>query len=82
MIVLKKVIKHALAIQSKNYENLCPSSYGGELYRFIQKNFGRLKANPMTRIPVQVEMERWILEMGGRVEEKTFFEGVPVIIRL
>ncbi len=51
-----------------------PSSYGEEIYRFIQKNFGRLKANPMTRISVQVEMTRWILEMGKKVEGKRFFE--------
>lgn len=47
---------------------------GGQLYRFIQKTFGRLKADPMSRISVQVEMARWILEMGGKVEGKTFFE--------
>jgi SAM-dependent methyltransferase len=47
---------------------------GGGIYRFIQKTFGRLKADPMSRIPTQIEMARWILEMGGKVEEPTFFE--------
>lgn len=46
---------------------------GGGIYRFIQKMFGRLKANPISRIPVQIEMARWIFEMGGKVEGKTFF---------
>ena len=47
---------------------------GGRIYKFIQKTFGRLKANPMSRIPAQVEMARWILDMDGKVEGKTFFE--------
>lgn len=47
---------------------------GGGIYRFIQKTFGRLKADPMSRIPTQVEMARWILDMDGKVEGKTFFE--------
>jgi len=47
---------------------------GGGIYRFIQKTFGRLKADPMSRIPAQIEMARWILGMGGKVEGKTFFE--------
>ena len=47
---------------------------GGGIYRLIQKAFGRLKAAPMVRIPTQIEMARWILEMGGKVEWKTFFE--------
>ena len=28
----------------------------------------------MSRIPTQIEMSRWILDMGGKVEGKTFFE--------
>lgn len=47
---------------------------GGGIYKFIQKTFGRLKANPMARIPAQVEMTRWILAMGQKVEGKYFFE--------
>jgi len=45
-----------------------------DIYRFIQKRFGRLKANPMSRIPAQIEMARWVLDMGKRVDGKTFFE--------
>ncbi|MBE9569439.1 MAG: hypothetical protein IMF11_02320, partial [Proteobacteria bacterium] len=47
---------------------------GGGIYRFIQKAFGRLKADPMARIPAQVEMARWILDMGKGLEGKRFFE--------
>ena len=47
---------------------------GAELYKFIQKTFGRLKADPMTRISEQIEMMQWIFDMGGKVEGKTFFE--------
>ena len=47
---------------------------GGGIYRLIQKSFGRLKANPMSRIPAQIEMAQWILDMGGESEGKTFFE--------
>jgi hypothetical protein len=49
-------------------------SAGGGIYRFIQKTFGRLKADPMSRIPAQVDMARWILEAGKEVEGKRFFE--------
>jgi len=49
-------------------------SAGSELYKFIQKTFGRLKADLMSRIPVQIEMARWILDMGGKIEGKKFFE--------
>jgi len=34
---------------------------GAGLYKFIQKTFGRLKADQMSRIPAQIEMARWIL---------------------
>ena len=44
------------------------------IYRFIQKTFGRLDANPMSRIPTQIEMARWILQQGKTIEQKTFFE--------
>ena len=47
---------------------------GGQLYRLIQKTFGRLRAEPMARIPAQIEMARWILNIGGKIEAKTFFE--------
>jgi len=47
---------------------------GAELYKLIQKTFRRLKADPMTRIPAQIEMARWIFETGGKIDGKTFFE--------
>ena len=51
-----------------------PSSCGGgHTYRFIQKTFGHFKANPISRIPAQVVMGRWILEMSEKVNGKTFF---------
>lgn len=46
---------------------------GAELYKLIQKTFGRLKADPMFRIPTQIEMTRWILDMGGKVEGEDIF---------
>lgn len=52
----------------------CATLPAGGIYRFIQKKFGRLKANLMTRIPAQVKMARWILEMGGKIEGRTVFE--------
>ena len=48
--------------------------FGDKLYRWGQKRVGRLKANPMSRIPSQIEMARWMLDIGGKVEGKTFFE--------
>jgi SAM-dependent methyltransferase len=47
---------------------------GARLYKLIQKTFGRLMANPMSRIPAQVLMVQWILDMSGKVEGRTFFE--------
>lgn len=46
---------------------------GGRIYKFIQKTFGRLKADPMSRIPLQIEMVRWIFEMGGKIEGEDLF---------
>ena len=47
---------------------------GEYVYKLGQKTFGRLKADPMSRIPAQIEIARWILDMGGKIERKTFFE--------
>jgi hypothetical protein len=47
---------------------------GAVLYKIIQKTFGRLKANPMSRIPLQILMVRWILDISDKVEGMTFFE--------
>ena len=47
---------------------------GRAVYRLIQQRFGQLKANPMSRIPAQVEMAKWILDMGVEIEGRTVFE--------
>jgi len=46
---------------------------GDRLYKRIQKQFGRLRVNPMSRLTVQVEMMRWLLN------EKFFAEGKTVL---
>jgi SAM-dependent methyltransferase len=43
-------------------------------YKLIQKTFGRLKANPMARMPAQAEMAKWILDEGQGIIGKRFFE--------
>ena len=47
---------------------------GDKIYKVIQKNFGNLKANPLSRINMQIEMDRWIREQGMLIEGRTFFE--------
>jgi hypothetical protein len=47
---------------------------GDKVYKIIQKTFGRLDANPMSRIPHQIEMARWLLGHGKKIEGSTFFE--------
>ncbi|MDF1594373.1 MAG: methyltransferase domain-containing protein [Desulfobacterales bacterium] len=47
---------------------------GGALYRYIQKTFGRLRANPMARLPAQAKMVKWLLESGRDIVGKRFFE--------
>lgn len=54
---------------------LCASlPAGARLYKLLQQNFGRLDANPMSRIPTQIKMARWILDQGMDIEGKQFFE--------
>ncbi len=48
--------------------------FGDKVYRLMQKRFGRLDANPMNRLLIQMEMARWILNHGGIVEGHTFLE--------
>jgi len=48
--------------------------FGNHIYRRLKKTFGRLKAEPMSRLPFQIEMTRWILEKGLGVDGKRFFE--------
>ena len=47
---------------------------GGRLYPAIQKAFGRLKANPMARLPAQALMVKWITEADKDIVGKRFFE--------
>lgn len=48
--------------------------YGDKLYHVLQKTFGRLQANPMARIPSQIDMAQWLLAAGKQIEGRTFFE--------
>lgn len=47
---------------------------GGRLYRAIQKKFGRLNVDPMSRLPVQGEMAKRVLESGREIVGRRFFE--------
>jgi SAM-dependent methyltransferase len=53
----------------------CAHSPGGQrLYSYLQKTFGRLRADPMSRLPTQAEMVKWIREaeqdiVGSRILE-------------
>ncbi|WP_129677266.1 methyltransferase domain-containing protein [Candidatus Chloroploca sp. Khr17] len=47
---------------------------GDRWYHWVQKKFGRLKAQPMARLPIQTEMLKWLCECGFSIEGKTLFE--------
>ena len=47
---------------------------GDKLYKRIQKTFGTLKADPMSRVNMQVEMARWIRDQEMLLEGGRFFE--------
>ena len=49
-------------------------SYGDRIYKAGQKRFGRLAARPMTRLPKQAQMIRWLRDAGRSVEGMRFFE--------
>jgi len=54
---------------------LCASlPAGARFYKLLQQSFGRLDANPMSRIPTQIQMAHWILGQGLTIEGKCFFE--------
>jgi hypothetical protein len=54
---------------------LCAALPKGEsLYRVIQKKFGRLKANPLSRINAVCTVARWLQEQGLEIEGRKFFE--------
>lgn len=54
---------------------ICASlSMGVEIYKVLQKSFGRLDANPSSRIATQIEMARWIRDKNMKIEDHIFFE--------
>ncbi|MHA1360536.1 MAG: class I SAM-dependent methyltransferase [Candidatus Helarchaeota archaeon] len=48
--------------------------FGNKIYKWGQKRFGRLRADPMKRLPAQVKMACWLNEQGMGIENCTFFE--------
>ena len=56
---------------------------GARIYKHIQKTFGRLDGNPMSRIPVQIELATWLQNSGRRVEGMRVLEvgtgHVPIV---
>lgn len=57
--------------------------FGDRLYKQGQKSFGRLRADPMSRLTMQIEMARWLQVHGLGVESKRFLEvgtgHIPVV---
>ncbi len=57
--------------------------FGSRLYKWGQKTLGRLRAEPMCRLPAQVEMVHWLNKQGSPIEGSSFFEvgtgHVPII---
>ena len=47
---------------------------GKVLYKFIQKNFGRLNSNPMPNIKKQIGIANWLHKYNFLIGGKTFFE--------
>ncbi|MCF8095781.1 MAG: class I SAM-dependent methyltransferase, partial [Desulfobacteraceae bacterium] len=47
---------------------------GDRIYKNIQKVFGRLRAEPMARLPTQAEMYSWLEKEEAGVAGKRFFE--------
>src|SRR5437867_3852496 len=39
-----------------------------QVYRLLQKRFGRLVADPMGRLPAQAQMARWLREKDYAIE--------------
>jgi len=63
-----------MATKSKNYEDNVKYSYGGVVYKFLQKKFGRLTSDPMPNIKKQIEITNWLHRYNFPIEGKTFFE--------
>ncbi len=57
--------------------------WGTALYRLLQKTLGRLKPQPMSRLPLHAEMVRWLVDHGTPVEGRRFFEvgtgQIPIV---
>ena len=57
--------------------------YGDRLYRWCQKKMGRLRADPMNRLQMQVEMVKWLGEQGISIEGASLFEvgtgHIPIV---
>lgn len=47
---------------------------GNKVYKVLQKTLGRLDANPLSRITMQIEMARWIRDQNMAIENNIFFE--------
>jgi len=47
--------------------------FGDGIYKWGQKRLGRLRADPMKRLPAQVKMAGWLNEQGMDIENCTFF---------
>jgi SAM-dependent methyltransferase len=50
------------------------SPNGSSVYRIIQRMFGRLTADPYSRLKAQTAMVRSLVEAGATIEGKTIFE--------
>jgi hypothetical protein len=54
-----------------------------DVYKFLQKQFGRLDCNPWSRLVAQREMADWIFAESGSIAGKTIFEvgtgNIPVL---
>lgn len=59
-----------------NIMQLCASfPLGAVLYKYIQKTFGRLRAEPMSRLPALGKMAGWVLDYWNTDGEKKGIEG-------
>jgi SAM-dependent methyltransferase len=56
---------------------------GDRLYMIGQKKLGRLQANPLARLPIQVKMTRWLMEQGILITGSCLFEvgsgNIPLV---
>ena len=60
----------------------CAFLPAGGIYRFIQKTFGRLKADPMSRIPAQIAPQRNRLRISQGKQITQIVERMDMIDRL